>query len=318
MKIRREFKIGIFAVIVILVSWWGIKWLGGQNLLLTSSHYYAYYEDVSGLMVSSRVKLRGVVIGNVQEINLEGDKVKVEMLIENKYAEMIPSNSVAELGAAGLMGGTEINIIQGDGTETIAPKSTIEGRIKPDLIGDMAGKASGLIDGLTTTVDSINTLLGENGEPITQMIANLEAMTATINTMVAAAQHNLNGTLGNLRTFTDSLADNTSHIESMLSNLDRFSTDLAEAQFIEQLSTTINQLNSAITAINEGNGTAGMLLNDKALYDSLNQAGNNLALLLEDLKTNPKRYVHFSLFGSSQSKEERKAEREARKAAKNE
>ena len=121
MKIRREFKIGFFAVIVILVSWWGIKWLGGQNLLLSSSTYYAYYDDVSGLMVSSRVKLRGVVIGNVQDIALEGDKVKVEMLIEDKYAEMIPINSVAELGAAGLMGGTEINIIQGNANAYIPP-----------------------------------------------------------------------------------------------------------------------------------------------------------------------------------------------------
>lgn len=316
MKIRREFKIGVFAVIVILISWWGIKWLGGQNLLLSSSTYYAYYDDVSGLMVSSRVKLRGVDIGNVQDIELEGNKVKIEMLIEDKYADMIPANSVAELGSAGLMGGTEVNIIQGDATAAITPNCTIEGRLKPDLIGDIADKASGLIDGLNVTVDNLNTILSDNGEPLTQMIANLEAMTSTINNIVSSAQHSLNGTLNNLRTFTDTLAENTTHVESMLTNLDTFSTDLAEAQFVEQLSTTIEQLNGVITTLNEGDGTAGMLLNDKALYDSLNAAGNNLALLLEDLKANPMRYVHFSLFGSSESKAERKAAREERKAAK--
>ena len=89
MKIRKEFKIGVFAVAVILVSWWGIKWLQGQNLLLSSNSYYAYYEDVSGLMVSSRVMLRGVQIGNVQNIELEDDKVRIEMLIEDEYAALI-------------------------------------------------------------------------------------------------------------------------------------------------------------------------------------------------------------------------------------
>ena len=99
MKLRKEFKIGIFAVIVIAVAWWGIKWLGGQNVLLTSDIYYVYYEDVSGLQESSRVKLRGVVVGNVRDITLERDRVLVEIAVESKYREMIPANSIAEIGA---------------------------------------------------------------------------------------------------------------------------------------------------------------------------------------------------------------------------
>ncbi len=312
MKIRREFKIGFFAVIVILVSWWGIKWLGGQNLLLTSNTYYAYYEDVSGLMVSSRVKLRGVEVGNVQDIELLGDKVRIEMLIESDYAEMIPANSVAELGSAGLMGGTEVNIIQGDASVCAEPDAVLQGRIKPDLIGSMADKAGELIDGLNTTVSTLNGLLGENTESITELIQNLESMSASVNSIVSSAEGNINGTLSNLRTFTSSLANNTSRIENMISNLDTFSEDLAEAQFIEELSKTLDELNGIVKTINEGDGTAGMLINDKALYDSLNEAGSNLASLLEDLKANPMRYVHFSLFGAS---EEKIAERAAKKAA---
>ncbi len=316
MKIRREFKIGVFAVIVILVSWWGIKWLGGQNLLLTSSRYYAYYEDVSGLMVSSRVKLRGVEIGNVQDITLEGDKVKVEMLIEDEYATMIPINSVAELGAAGLMGGTEINIIQGNADTFVAENSTIEGRVKPDMIGSMAGKATTLLDNVNTSVDKLNELLGANGESITNLISNLEAMSASVNSIIISAQSNINGTLNNLRSFTDTLQQNSGRIENMLTNVDKFTSDLAEAQFVEKLSTTLNELDGIIKTINEGDGTAGMLINDKALYDSLNSAGDNLASLLEDLKANPMRYVHFSLFGQSEDKIAEKAAKKAAKAEK--
>lgn len=315
MKIRKEFKIGVFAVAVILFSWWGIKWLQGQNMLLSSSSYYAYYEDVSGLMVSSRVKLRGVQIGNVQDIELDDNKVRVEMLIEDEYAALIPVNSVAELGSASLMGGTEIVIIQGDATEKIKPEGIITGRIKPDLVGTMSEKAGELLDGLNTTVGGINELLSTNREAIDNMITNLEAMTMSINSMLSAARNNIDGTLSNLRTFTDTLAANSGRIEAMIGNIDKMTTDLAEANFVEQLNSTLTSLDAIVTSIENGDGTAGMLINDKALYESLNDAGDNLAELLEDLKANPMRYVHFSLFGKS---EEQIAEKAAKKAAKSE
>lgn len=312
MKIRKEFKIGVFAVAVILVSWWGIKWLQGQNLLLSSNSYYAYYEDVSGLMVSSRVMLRGVQIGNVQDIELEDDKVRIEMLIEDEYAALIPANSVAELGSASLMGGTQISIIQGDSREMVKPEAVITGRIKPDLVGTMSDKAGELLDGLNTTVGGINELLSTNREAIDNMITNLEAMTTSINSMLSAARSDINGTLSNLRSFTGTLAANSGRIEAMIGNLDKVTTDLAEANFVEQLDSTLTSLDSIVKTIEEGDGTAGMLINDKALYESLNNAGDNLAQLLEDLKANPMRYVHFSLFGKS---EEQIAEKAAKKAA---
>jgi phospholipid/cholesterol/gamma-HCH transport system substrate-binding protein len=313
MKIRKEFKIGVFAVAVILVSWWGIKWLQGQNLLLSSNSYYAYYEDVSGLMVSSRVMLRGVQIGNVQDIELEDDKVRIEMLIEDEYAALIPANSVAELGSASLMGGTQISIIQGDSREMVKPEAVITGRIKPDLVGTMSDKAGELLDGLNTTVGGINELLSTNREAIDNMITNLEAMTMSINSMLSAARNDINGTLSNLRSFTGTLAANSGRIEAMIGNLDKVTTDLAEANFVEQLDSTLTSLDSIVKTIEEGDGTAGMLINDKALYESLNSAGDNLAQLLEDLKANPMRYVHFSLFGKS---EEQIAEKAAKKAEK--
>ena len=312
MKIRKEFKIGVFAVAVILVSWWGIKWLQGQNLLLSSNSYYAYYEDVSGLMVSSRVMLRGVQVGNVQDIELEDDKVRIEMLIEDEYAALIPANSVAELGSASLMGGTQISIIQGDSREMVKPEAVITGRIKPDLVGTMSDKAGELLDGLNTTVGGINELLSTNREAIDNMITNLEAMTTSINSMLSAARSDINGTLSNLRSFTGTLAANSGRIEAMIGNLDKVTTDLAEANFVEQLDSTLTSLDSIVKTIEEGDGTAGMLINDKALYESLNNAGDNLAQLLEDLKANPMRYVHFSLFGKS---EEQIAEKAAKKAA---
>ena len=313
MKIKRELKVGVFAVLVIAVAWWGIKWLGGQNVLLTNNIYYVYYDDVSGLQESSEVKLRGVKVGNVTDIVLERDRVLVELAVETKYEDMIPSNSIAEMGAAGLMGGVEIVIKQGDSAEPIANDAFLEGRVKPDMIGMLADGGSALIEELNATVESLHTMLDGNSEAITSLVANLESVTATIDKVLASGQ--IQGALNNLSSFTDTLAENEARIDSMLANLDSFTGELAEADVVSKLTTTVESLNGVLAEINNQEGTVGKLLNDSELYDSLNTAGNNLGLLLEDLKANPMRYVHFSLFGTSEQKlAEKEAKREARRA----
>lgn len=313
MKIKRELKVGVFAVLVIAVAWWGIKWLGGQNVLLTNNIYYVYYDDVSGLQESSEVKLRGVKVGNVTDIVLERDRVLVELAVETKYEDMIPSNSIAEMGAAGLMGGVEIVIKQGDSAEPIANDAFLEGRVKPDMIGMLADGGSALIEELNATVESLHTMLDGNSEAITSLVANLESVTATIDKVLASGQ--IQGALNNLSSFTDTLAENEARIDSMLANLDNFTGELAETDVVSKLTTTVESLNGVLAEINNQEGTVGKLLNDSELYDSLNTAGNNLGLLLEDLKANPMRYVHFSLFGTSEQKiAEKEAKREARRA----
>ena len=311
MKIKRELKVGVFAVIVIAVAWWGIKWLGGQNVLLTNNIYYVYYDDVSGLQESSLVKLRGVKVGNVTDIVLERDRVLVELAVETKYEDMIPANSIAEIGAAGLMGGVEIVIKQGDSVETIANDGFLEGSVKPDMIGMLADGGSALIEELNATVESLHAVLDGNSQTITSLVANLESVTATIDKVLASGQ--IQGALNNLNSFTNTLAENETRINSMLSNLDNFTGELADADVVAKLTTTVESLNGVLAEINNQEGTVGKLLNDSELYDSLNTAGDNLGLLLEDLKAHPMRYVHFSLFGAS---EEKIAEKEAKRAAK--
>ena len=269
MKLRREFKVGVFAVIVIAVAWWGIKWLGGQNVLLTSNIYYVYYDNVSGLQESSRVKLRGVEVGNVRDITLENDRVKVEIAVESQYEEMIPVNSVAEMGSAGLMGGVEIVIIQGDAAEFMEDGATFEGRVKADMIGTLADKGAELMDGLNTTVGGVNALLEDNAQKISTLVSNLESMSASIDGIMSASSANIKSSISNLNSFTATLSENTGRIESMLANLDSFTGELAEAQLVEQLTTTVNDLNTVLATIQSGEGSVGKLVNDPELYDSL-------------------------------------------------
>ncbi len=310
MKIRREFKVGIFAVIVILVSWWGIKWLQGKDLFKSYNTYYVNYEEVSrDLKVSSRVYILGVNVGNVSDIQLNKDGVKVEIAVENKYAAMIPDDSQAMI-TEGLMGGAQIEIRQGESATIVPDGGTIAGAMDKGLMGMIADKGTELIDGLNTTIEGVNTILDDNSANITSLVANLESMSASIDALLASGK--IDGAVSDLQAFTSTLAENTGRIESMLNSLDTFTGDLAEADIIKQLTATVSSLNDVLSSIENGDGSIGMLLNDKQLYESLNTAGDNLGALLKDLKENPMRYVHFSLFGKS---EEQIAEKQARKEA---
>ena len=315
MKVSSMLKVGTFAVIVILVSWWGIKWLGGQNIFLSDNIYYVHYDDVSGLQESSRVKLRGVEVGNVRSITLLGDKVKVEIAIEEEYADMIPDNSVAELGSSGLMGGMEIYIIQGDSETVMKDGGEFEGRVRPDMLGSLADQGGALLENLNTTVTNVNALLDDNSEEIGQMIANLESMTSSIDNLLSASSGDIEGALNDLHTFTTTLSENSERIEAMLANLETFSGDLADADLVNQLTATVDSLNAVLASIQEGEGSVGKLLNDEELYNSLNTASDNLGLLLEDIKTNPKRYINISVFGQSEEKAKAKAEKRAAREA---
>ena len=320
MKISSMLKVGTFAVIVILVSWWGIKWLGGQNILKSDNIYYVYYDDVSGLQKSSRVNLRGVEVGNVREITLMQDNVKVEIAIASEYAEMIPDNSVAEIASAGLMGGMEIYIVQGDSKKAMPDGGTFKGEVRTDMISMLAGKGSDLLDGLNTTVDNVNTLLADNSEGIGQLVANLESVTSSIDAVLAASSGDIKGAISDLHAFTTTLTENSGRIEAMLANLEAFSGDLADADIVNQLKATIDSLNSVLASVQNSEGSVGKLLYDSELYNSLTTASDNLGLLLEDVKARPMRYVNISVFGQSAEKMEakaaKKAEREAAKAAK--
>ena len=315
MKLSSFFKVGTFTVIVILVSWWGIKWLGGQNILLSNNIYTVYYDDVTGLMESSRVKMRGVEIGNVRSIKLLNDKVEVELSIDGEYADMIPDNSVAEIASAGLMGGMEIYIIQGDSEKPMPDGGTFEGRVRADMLGSLADKGGELLEGLNVTVDNLNTLLEANGENLGQLVANLESVTASIDQMLTASSENIEGALGDLHAFTTMLSESSANIEAMITNLETFSGDLADADLVNKLSSTVDSLNGVLSTIENKEGSVSKLLNDAELYDSLTTASDNLGLLLEDVKARPMRYVNISVFGKSPEKMEEKAAKKAAKEA---
>ena len=151
-----------------------------------------------------------------------------------------------------------------------------------------------MVDNINTTLTSLNSVVDGNNANITAAIANLNAILADLQ------QSNI---VANLDSFTGTLKDNGEKIDSIMTNVGNLTASLDEQQIGTKLSQSVEQLNTLLAKFNESEGTVGSLLNDKALYENLAEASNNLSLLLEDLKQNPKRYVHFSLFGGKADKE---------------
>lgn len=285
--------------------------------------YTVYYEEVSkDLQVSSRVYIRGVNVGNVQDIELQSGRVKVVIAVEEQYADMIPSNTTA-LITEGMMGGAQIVLEQGDSNSIAKDGATLNGRLDEGLMGMLADKGAELIDNLNTTltklddtVSSVNGILEDNRENITGIVTNLEALSGEMTALVSDSKGDIDTAISDLSAFTTMLKNNTASIESMLGNLDEFSGELADSNIITNLNTTVDKLNGIIATIESGEGSVGKLLSDDAVYNSIDETIGSLNALLTDLKEHPMRYVHFSLFGKSEEDIAAKEAKQAKRAAK--
>lgn len=309
---KKEVKIGIYALLIFLGAWAGIRFMSGADIFGRSNEYFAYYEDASGLQTASAVVIRGVMVGQVTSVVIspqDPSKVQVAMAISKDYT--LPVDSKAKIFSAGLMGGQAVEIILGTSAQSLEKGATIESEVEVGMFdaissqfGDIKDKLVVMVDNLNATLVSVNSIVNENNANIAASIKHLKDLLAQLeNSQIVA----------NLDSFTGTLKDNGQKIDGIVSNVGNITATLEEQRFAQKLAQSVESLNALLVKFNQSEGTVGSLLNDKQLYANLAQASENLSLLLGDLKQNPKRYVHFSLFGSN---EEAKAEKKAAKAAK--
>lgn len=311
-KMKKEVKIGIYAVVIILAAWAGIRFLSGADVLGRNATYYAYYDEAAGLQSASAVMIRGVKVGQVTQVVVAPEnptQVKVTMSVSRDYK--LPSDSKAKIFSAGLMGGKAVEIILGSSSELLENGADIQQEVEQDMLematselGDLKAKVVALIDNLNTTVTGLNSIVDNNNANITSAVANLNAVLADLKRSNIVA---------NIDSFTGALSQNGERIDSVMMGVNAIVAELQQRELAKSLSEAVATLNDVLAKVNTSEGTVGGLLGDRALYDNLATASNNLSTLLADLKENPGRYVHFSLFGVD---EEKKAAKAAKKAAK--
>ncbi len=301
---KKEVKIGMYALLIFLGAWAGIRFLSGADIFGRTHTYYVYYDNASGLQNASAVVIRGVKVGQVSNVAIAEDepsKVAVTLAVSKDYA--IPVDSKAKVFSAGLMGGQAIELVIGSSAEMLEPGAKIAPLVEPGMIdmltsefGDIKEKLVSVMDNINVTLNSLNGLVDSNNANISAAIANLNGVLADIEQSDIVA---------NLDSFTGTLKNNGEKIDSIVANVGNLTASLDEQQTGAKLAQSVEQLNALLAKFNESDGTVGSLLNDKALYANLAEASNNLSLLLEDLKEHPKRYVHFSLFGGKAEKAEK-------------
>lgn len=298
---KKEVRIGIVSLVIFLGAWAGIRFLSGADIFGRTNTYYVYYDNANGLQNASQVVIRGVKVGQVVGIAIaESDptKVEVELAVSKDY--QIPADSKAKSYSASIMGGQAIEIIVGQSKEYIAPNGTIEAAVEVGMMdmitnefGDIKEKLMVMVDNINTTLLTLNSLVDGNSAAITSTVAHLNGVLADLE------KSNI---ISNIDSFTGTLKENGEKIDGIVTNVSNLTASIEEQQLGVKLTQSIESLNTLLANINNAEGTVGSLLNDKELYANLAQASDNLSLLLEDLKKNPKRYVHFSLFGGKAEK----------------
>lgn len=320
---KKELKVGLFAVLVLVVGWGVVRYLKGSSVFSKTNTYYAYYEQVSGLQPASYVVLYGVKVGSVTNITLDEDPskgVEVEFTVDKRYK--IPVDSKAKIFSDGIMGGKAIDIEYGRSAEYISDEGTIQAATSTDLF-EMAGseidflneKIASVVEGLTVTLDSVNKLVAANSESLTSIMTNVDGVTSNVNTMLAKEREHLEEALASLSKFSKSLGDNSEQVGGIIDNLNKFSGQLVEADLVAELEHLVGEINGILASVKDENGSVGKLLSDGNLYNNLTTASDNLSTLLADLKENPHRYINIAVFGSNPTKKVEKAKAKAEKKA---
>lgn len=295
MKLTKEIKIALVAIVGILVMYFGINFLKGMNLFSTNNAYYMTFDDIQGLGASTPIYADGYKVGTVDGLEYdykENGPIKVKVDINKDLR--IPQGSKAEI-VKDLMGNLQVNLLLANNPrERVEPGGIIPGAVN----GGMMDKAANLVPvvekmlpKLDSILTSVNALLADpvlaaslhNVETIT---SNLTVSTRELNTLMAGLNKQVPGMIGK----ANGVLDNTNRLTANLASLDVQGT-------LNKVNQTLESAHQFTEKLNSNQGSLGLLMNDTKLYDNLTSTMSHADSLVIDLKAHPKRYVHFSVFG---------------------
>jgi len=305
LKISRELKTGVVAVLVIALFIWGYNYMKGLNLFDGPiKTYFTEYNNVQGLNTASVVTINGVDVGKVVDIKFNKSEDKrgtliVEFSVENDFE--FSKKSIAKIYSASLMGGKSLAIVPSYEGETALPGDYLKGEIESDLFSSVTEKLNPLqakVESVIKSADSLMTGLTDVLDPESRQ--SLKASILELNTTVSnfkSASANINELIKNNDDKLSKTLDNT---ELITANLVKLSDTLVNANLgltIKNIEETVDDINSVLAGLERGEGTLGKLIKDDKMYTNLTNASKELEELLKEMKLHPKRFVHFSLFG---------------------
>jgi len=301
LKINNEIKTGILAIFAIGLFVFGFSFLKSNDIFVSDRTFYAVYSDVEGVVNGTPVTVNGFPVGSVQKISFYN---KNDLLIKFRVENDInfSKNSLAQIYETGLIGGKAIAILPANDNARVAiTNDTLKTSIAPgltDLVNKQITNLQDKIESMIMSADSVlhkinrvfddstRVSLRNSVSGFNQTISDLKATSALIKSIVESNKSDIDLTLNNVTDISKDLSDfsstlNNSGFDQTLINFKKSSEDLSEI----------------LKDINRGQGTITKLINNDSLFNNLNDASKSIDLLLEDIRLNPNRYIHFSIFG---------------------
>ena len=302
MRLSKEIKAAFFVLSTILLFIFGFNYLKGSSILDKQKTIYAVYDEVDGLLVGANVMINGLSIGNVTELDFLPNSTKILVTLKVKDKLSFSSKSTASIYETGVLGGLAISIEPVFERESIVKTGdTLMSSVRPgltELINRQIEPLSRQLQSTITSVDSIftgasNVLNRQTQEEIKESINVLTSAINAINNSSLIIEE----TLTSKNTQINNTLDNIENISSNLSNVSDELNSFGLSSLLTNLEVSVDGISSIVDKLNSDNSTLGKLINEDEVYNNLNSSIESLNILINDIKANPKKYIHFSVFG---------------------
>ncbi len=310
MIFSKEARTGLMVAGSVLILFAGFYFLKGSNVFSNEYVYYAYYDNVGGLQPSAAVQMKGLQVGKVSEIKLNGkEKVRVAISINKKTR--VPVGTLANLTSLDLLGTKGISLDLGNGSEMIDDEGTLPSAVEGGMLDKISVEVTPLLQDVRVVVNHVDSVLLAVNEIFSQQTR--DDLQKSISALHVSMDHfsNLSNALdrqsgtiekviGNANKITGNLANNSENIDKVLKNLRTTTDNLSQAQISEtvgKLNKMADELGQVSRKLNEGQGSLGMAINDKQMYNEINTTLKSLSDLAADLKSHPTRYINLTVFG---------------------
>ncbi len=299
MKLSYEIKTALLVLSGIFLFVVMINYLKSNDIFVSDRSFYAIYDDVEGVSAGTPVTISGFNVGSVQDISFYGNNSELLLKFRVENDIEFSTNSIAQIYETGLIGGKALAIIPVEGKNLAVSGDTLQSDIAPgltELVNDKLSPLQEKIESMVVSADSL--LIAVNSvfdtstkENLTSSIENFSLTIESAKQSIDVLEKVIGGNENSLNSIINNMDESLKNFSELSENFDEL--DLV----IDNLSKSSANINSITGEIKAGDGLVNKVVYDEGFVKSLDEISSNINLLLEDLRMNPKRYVHFSLFG---------------------
>lgn len=328
MKLKREIKVGFVAVGAMVLLFYGFNFLKGEPLFSSARKFYVIYPTIAGLSIDNNVVYLGLKVGKVTDAELLEDNsgTLLEFMITDDRVN-IPVASRAIISSPELIGSKVLTLVYSDNTEFAQPGDTLVGEVEKELsdvvdarLKPLESKTKELIGSIDSVVATVQLILDkdarknltESFESINASFATFQVTSLRIDSMIASEKERVGMILAHVESITGNVKANNEELNNILDNFSSISDSLAKADLvgtIRNAELVLGEVSTLMEKINRGEGSLGALVTNDSLYYHLENSALEMDKLLEDIRVNPKRYVHFSVVGRKEKKKDKPEKR---------